>query len=157
MSRTLRQYDFRPARVALVASVPGIGKTKHKGRDAHRYGHMRIRDLLGRERESGTIARLERGGHKVVFQVSSLASRSTDPTFWLYDLLESFLPGENETKSGSGLAAQAKAELLGDRLRVVWPSVEAVRSSSKGWISGCLLYTSPSPRDATLSRMPSSA
>ena len=24
-------------------------------------------------------------------------------------------------------------------------------------ISGCLLYTSPSPRDATLSRMPSSA
>ena len=25
------------------------------------------------------------------------------------------------------------------------------------WINGCLLYTSPSPRDATLSRMPSSA
>ena len=26
-----------------------------------------------------------------------------------------------------------------------------------GWFSTCLLYTSPSPRDATLSRMPSSA
>ena len=26
-----------------------------------------------------------------------------------------------------------------------------------GWIWTCLLYTSPSPRDATLSRMPSSA
>ena len=25
------------------------------------------------------------------------------------------------------------------------------------WLSNCLLYTSPSPRDATLSRMPSSA
>ena len=25
------------------------------------------------------------------------------------------------------------------------------------WVSFCLLYTSPSPRDATLSRMPSSA
>ena len=25
------------------------------------------------------------------------------------------------------------------------------------WIEDCLLYTSPSPRDATLSRMPSSA
>ena len=25
------------------------------------------------------------------------------------------------------------------------------------WIESCLLYTSPSPRDATLSRMPSSA
>ena len=27
----------------------------------------------------------------------------------------------------------------------------------QNWINGCLLYTSPSPRDATLSRMPSSA
>ena len=26
-----------------------------------------------------------------------------------------------------------------------------------GWVASCLLYTSPSPRDATLSRMPSSA
>ena len=26
-----------------------------------------------------------------------------------------------------------------------------------GWFRACLLYTSPSPRDATLSRMPSSA
>ena len=26
-----------------------------------------------------------------------------------------------------------------------------------GWCKSCLLYTSPSPRDATLSRMPSSA
>ena len=29
--------------------------------------------------------------------------------------------------------------------------------SAKGHNIGCLLYTSPSPRDATLSRMPSSA
>ena len=29
--------------------------------------------------------------------------------------------------------------------------------SNCGWPSFCLLYTSPSPRDATLSRMPSSA
>ena len=27
----------------------------------------------------------------------------------------------------------------------------------KSWVRFCLLYTSPSPRDATLSRMPSSA
>ena len=34
------------------------------------------------------------------------------------------------------------------------------RTNMKGWHSQtniCLLYTSPSPRDATLSRMPSSA
>ena len=28
---------------------------------------------------------------------------------------------------------------------------------SKGWVIDCLLYTSPSPRDGLLSRMPSSA
>ena len=32
-----------------------------------------------------------------------------------------------------------------------------VREATKAMFSGCLLYTSPSPRDATLSRMPSSA
>ena len=31
------------------------------------------------------------------------------------------------------------------------------RAKDVDWIKGCLLYTSPSPRDATLSRMPSSA
>ena len=34
-------------------------------------------------------------------------------------------------------------------------SASAVRDYGKGKV--CLLYTSPSPRDATLSRMPSSA
>ena len=33
----------------------------------------------------------------------------------------------------------------------------AIESVIQHWRSGCLLYTSPSPRDATLSRMPSSA
>lgn len=126
----------------MVASVPGTGKKKHKGKDAHRYGHMRVRALLSREKESGTIARLEEGGHKVVFQVSSLASRSPDPTFWLHELLESFMPQEGEARDrggdggGASLAAEAKAELLEDRLRVLWPSVEAVRASSLGWMSG---------------------
>ena len=30
-------------------------------------------------------------------------------------------------------------------------------TNNAGWYSGCLLYTSPSPRDGLLSRMPSSA
>ena len=33
----------------------------------------------------------------------------------------------------------------------------AVRGADGAFLNGCLLYTSPSPRDATLSRMPSSA
>ena len=34
---------------------------------------------------------------------------------------------------------------------------DALKSRNKGIMHACLLYTSPSPRDATLSRMPSSA
>ena len=35
--------------------------------------------------------------------------------------------------------------------------VQAFRGVGKSWITGCLLYTSPSPRDVEESRMPSSA
>ena len=38
----------------------------------------------------------------------------------------------------------------------VWPPLSALLLIY-GCLKGCLLYTSPSPRDATLSRMPSSA
>ena len=33
----------------------------------------------------------------------------------------------------------------------------AFKQENLDWVYHCLLYTSPSPRDATLSRMPSSA
>ncbi|CAN0263037.1 unnamed protein product, partial [Ectocarpus sp. 12 AP-2014] len=78
---TLGEYDFRAARVALVPSVPGTGGNTpgtggkpHKGRDLHKYGHMRVRALLSREKEDGTGAKLKEGGHKVLCQISSLAS-----------------------------------------------------------------------------------
>ena len=38
-----------------------------------------------------------------------------------------------------------------------YPAYEADQTSESHWAFTCLLYTSPSPRDATLSRMPSSA
>ena len=54
------------------------------------------------------------------------------------------------------LAASDRAALQQRTARAV-----AVFQGLQGWeakqFSGCLLYTSPSPRDATLSRMPSSA
>ena len=43
---------------------------------------------------------------------------------------------------------------------LIGAAITAIPGSStpfKGGIIACLLYTSPSPRDATLSRMPSSA
>ena len=38
-----------------------------------------------------------------------------------------------------------------------WDDVKVLTSSQIAQICGCLLYTSPSPRDGLLSRMPSSA
>ena len=37
------------------------------------------------------------------------------------------------------------------------PTVFNGMATAADWMSGCLLYTSPSPRDGLLSRMPSSA
>ena len=47
-----------------------------------------------------------------------------------------------------------KTEDVADRLKELLPGAEAKDVDNLG---SCLLYTSPSPRDATLSRMPSSA
>ena len=44
-------------------------------------------------------------------------------------------------------------EVMGDRVCVVIPEAD----DHNDIMSTCLLYTSPSPRDATLARMPSSA
>ena len=77
---------------------------------------------------------------------------------------------------GSGIKGAivdtATGELRGDRMRLPTPQPSAPENVAgvvkelvaqlgySGTIAGCsfcLLYTSPSPRDATLSRMPSSA
>ena len=38
-----------------------------------------------------------------------------------------------------------------------WTKIKSEFDNYEGWIDSCLLYTSPSPRDGLLSRMPSSA
>ena len=51
-------------------------------------------------------------------------------------------------------------ENIGDKTTFILPAVEGIIHGSilgPDNTIGCLLYTSPSPRDATLSRMPSSA
>ena len=66
-----------------------------------------------------------------------------------------FKPGENKFKTGElsdGKRAQISAH---PKLKVV--VVEDRPIETKAQPKACLLYTSPSPRDATLSRMPSSA
>ena len=43
------------------------------------------------------------------------------------------------------------------KMQAAWPSGANIFFEMAGDYCNCLLYTSPSPRDATLSRMPSSA
>lgn len=79
LGSSLRQYDFRAARVALVPSAPGTGKKQHKGADLHKYGHMRVRSLLSQEQKKRTLANQNESGHKIVLQFTSLASLSNNP------------------------------------------------------------------------------
>ena len=50
--------------------------------------------------------------------------------------------------AGAGSLSQVVSAAMGGKGRM---------DRMRGFFEGCLLYTSPSPRDATLSRMPSSA
>ena len=67
-----------------------------------------------------------------------------------------------------GMARAMSAQLLGKQLDGVWHTGivafgqefyfgGGIQCGTPGHTHFCLLYTSPSPRDATLSRMPSSA
>ena len=59
------------------------------------------------------------------------------------------------------LSAQQKAERItvenGGRLKLISETDREVVRMQRGPRTGCLLYTSPSPRDRNVSRMPSSA
>ena len=58
----------------------------------------------------------------------------------------------------AGGAADVIARLLARQLELqLGKSVIVENKSGAGSVIGCLLYTSPSPRDRTRSRMPSSA
>ena len=89
------------------------------------------------------------------------------------DLINVELPGiDNPERARNFLSATAKLEFW-DVFRVIDPGIMAAFQEADKKLKGgeamteeepaaieydtCLLYTSPSPRDATLSRMPSSA
>ena len=55
-------------------------------------------------------------------------------------------------------SAKAQADMISELNDKILNSKATDTETAKGEVNGiCLLYTSPSPRDATLSRMPSSA
>ena len=59
--------------------------------------------------------------------------------------------------SGKGTQAQILKDSVLPNLNILTVSSLLKNKSSDGSILGCLLYTSPSPRDRQKSRMPSSA
>ena len=78
--------------------------------------------------------------------------------------IASILPyKENYTKQGAGAVALWISDFMRDsiykRNTFVFGNTKNKNFLTKNYtnINICLLYTSPSPRDATLSRMPSSA
>ena len=80
---------------------------------------------------------------------SKLIGRITGPIAFLLTLL--FFHPE-------GLSQQANAVLAVTTWMAIWWITEAIPIEVTALLPiVCLLYTSPSPRDATLSRMPSSA
>ena len=66
-----------------------------------------------------------------------------------------FLESENPTKDIS-MYINSPGGIVTSGL-AIYDTMEYIRPDVSTVCMGCLLYTSPSPRDATLSRMPSSA
>ena len=95
-----------------------------------------------------------------------IAFNRTDNTVWVDIYTNNLGPAQLLTTNvGPGSIAgpiQYTFTKLGQGFEVIWSGEASVVGNTNtyslwGHIKGCLLYTSPSPRDATLSRMPSSA
>ena len=88
---------------------------------------------------------------------TSATAAGTMLTSWYGPGFHGNLTANGEVYDQMGLTAAHKTLPFGTRLRVCYQGCVNVRINDRGPYIGCLLYTSPSPRDATLSRMPSSA
>ena len=78
----------------------------------------------------------------------------------LFDFLKIFTPQEEGSEPQEHLLLELDtSQALAVLARSLKESSVDPYSTHDGWaeFGNCLLYTSPSPRDATLSRMPSSA
>eukprot|EP00831_Metopus_contortus_P075790 TRINITY_DN6965_c0_g1_i1.p1 TRINITY_DN6965_c0_g1~~TRINITY_DN6965_c0_g1_i1.p1 ORF type:complete len:114 (-),score=23.42 TRINITY_DN6965_c0_g1_i1:162-503(-) len=106
--------------------------------------------------------------YTIKVNVDDIVVLGTDGVFdnlFSYDILHIV----NETMGVASRISQSTAKELATRIasaaysRSIMQDVKTPfqqkmkRVERKTWLSGCLLYTSPSPRDLSTSRMPSSA
>ena len=66
------------------------------------------------------------------------------------------MPGSSPKRKGDGYEREL-AKYFNEKIFNGEDKVQRMPLSGGGAIKSCLLYTSPSPRDSALSRMPSSA
>ena len=93
------------------------------------------------------------------FQAYRMLNRLTDRSYRVRWAEVTYQTLEGETLRSQPAFFVEHKNRLADRLALEAVSVERIRKNKlePEQATICLLYTSPSPRDATLSRMPSSA
>ena len=84
-------------------------------------------------------------------RLSTVLGKSTGPGVWAesWEIVD-HVNGQSVVEYGE-LAGQTLSQLIASQ------GPELLGEKVNAWITDCLLYTSPSPRDGLLSRMPSSA
>ena len=153
MQRRVQQEVSPTADLELVKSRLAQIQLQYASASASRNASLqRLRDLVG----------------NTSYEIQSVATYSgITPAFSLDELTSLVLHNspklqqlQSEVKVASATADVSKAQLF-PKLDMQYSyndlTGNRVGLVLKSQFSGCLLYTSPSPRDATLSRMPSSA
>ena len=99
------------------------------------------------EREISRRVDARMGDEGIVLRASSLTDQPADQTD----------QGSAFTSSAEDLAEKARQTEADAKKKADQEAKKKAEADAKKKADACLLYTSPSPRDATLSRMPSSA
>ena len=92
--------------------------------------------------------------------IVGMVDPETNNFLLLYDDAQSIYNKKSQldfTLSSVGISARGRTTILKLNYRNTGQILNFAQAFASQYLSPCLLYTSPSPRDATLSRMPSSA
>ena len=95
----------------------------------------------------------DNNGSRLVLEVAQHLGQNTVRTIAM-DATEGLVRGQSVTNLGAPITVPVGPETLGRIMNVIGEPIDE-RGPVK--TKACLLYTSPSPRDGLLSRMPSSA
>ena len=113
---------------------------------------------------SGAMESARHLSHPEVTPNHLLAALVGQPDTLVLPLLQALERNPSSVRSANEAAIDKLSKAYGGEARMsrellaVMDSADEVKTElGDKYVSACLLYTSPSPRDATLSRMPSSA